>query len=222
VPAPMPVARPAADVVDAFAAELDEIESIFASCRGARSVTGFDIPYMPVEDGCLVSLWDAWNRFLRSLTLNACSGSTLSLSGSTYAPVVARTEVEAIAHLVANKKGKAYNLIEGEPKWFNPAHLSDVMSTLEVDAALQTSVISAIGATSVALGPVVIANPLEEVRVCRNFIAHKARATLAGVQHFAQGPLISLSDHLRDLQAGVETFSVWRESMTAIAETAAQ
>lgn len=219
---PFPTARPASEIVDAFSAELDEIESIFGSCVGARTVLGFTIPYAPTEDGCLVSMWDAWNRFLRALTLNAAFGTFLGLSGMAYSPTVPRIEASAIAHLDTAKRGKAYRLIEGEPKWHNANHLADVMSTLDLHLNYSQNVVGAIGSNSVSLGPTSIRNPLEEIRVCRNFVAHKAAATLASVAVYAQGQVGSLSVHLRRRRAGVETFSIWCEALCAIAAAAAQ
>ena len=153
---PFPTARPASEIVDAFSAELDEIESIFGSCVGARTVLGFTIPYAPTEDGCLVSMWDAWNRFLRALTLNAAFGTFLGLSGMAYSPTVPRIEASAIAHLDTAKRGKAYRLIEGEPKWHNANHLADVMSTLDLHLNYSQNVVGAIGSNSVSLGPPVL------------------------------------------------------------------
>jgi len=215
-------ARPASEVVDHFNTELYEIESIFGTCVGGRTVPGFTIPYTPTEDGCLVSMWDAWNRFLRALTLNAAFGTFVGLSGAAYSPALPRIEALAMAHLAADRKGKAYNLIEGEPKWYNASHLADVMSTLGLDTTYSQGVIAAIGANIVSLGPAVITNPLEEIRTCRNFVAHKAAATLAHVGQYAQDQVGSLSTHLRHRRGGVETFSVWREGLSAIAAAAAQ
>jgi hypothetical protein len=73
--------------------------------------------YCPVEDGCLISLWDAWTRFLRRLVMVSASGPVVGLSGATYAPVVARTEIQVLNDLWANRKGKDFGIVNSEPKW---------------------------------------------------------------------------------------------------------
>lgn len=213
-----------AEVVDAFCSELDEIESIFSRCTGARTVAGFVVPYAPTEDGCLISIWDAWNRFIRSFILTAAAGPLLGLSGTVYNPAVARTESQCLIWLNQNRRSKAYSLIAGEPKWTDARQLVDVMSTLDIDIRNRQSVVSAIGATTVTLGPVVVPSPLEEIRKCRNFVAHKAPMTLSDVRAYSRssGPFISLSSHMRQKQGGVETFSVWAEALRAIAAAAGQ
>jgi hypothetical protein len=214
--------QPAANIVDAFGNELDEIELSFASYLGHAAVSGFSMPYVPSEDGCLVSIWDAWNRFLRSLVLNAAGGAVPGLSGRTYIPVNSRSEAQAISHLRANQRGKAYRLIGGEPKWFDLRALDDIMQTLELERDNVDTVMSALGASTVVLGPVSIKNPLEEIRICRNFVAHKCPSTLGDVGRYLSSPLMSLSTHLRQYRSGVETFSEWKESMLALAAASAQ
>jgi hypothetical protein len=214
--------QPATIVVDAFGDELDEIELCFADYVGHAPVNGFSIPYIPSEDGCLISIWDAWNRFLRTLVLNAASGAVLGLSGRTYSPGNNRTEPQALNHLRANQKGKAYRLINDEPKWFDLKALDDIMQTVELEKDNIDTVMSALGASAIVLGPISVQNPLEEIRTCRNFVAHKSPSTLSDLGTYVGRPLVSLSVHLRQSRSGVETFSEWKECMLALAAASAQ
>ena len=209
-----------APVVDAFRDELDQIQSIFATCAGHRSVTGFRMPYVPTEDGCLVSLWDAWNRFVRALVLTSCSGPVQGLSGNVYAPGTALTESAALASIRAGAKGTKVRVVAGEPKWFDIGAIADV--TQLVGLTNDTIIVSAFTAYQVRLGGFFIQNPLEEIRVCRNLVAHKCAAALAEVRAVAGPQFTDLRTHIRSRRFGVETFSEWTEGCIAIAEAASQ
>lgn len=212
--------QPLLTAVQEFIAEIDQIRSIFDTCRGSRTVDRYVFPYCPFEDGCLISLWDAWNRYLRNLVLTSVAGPTLGLSGTVYTPVAPRSETAALAHLHQSRSGKAYSLIDGEPKWFNTLHMVDILNTLGAPNA--TVVISALGSSTIALDPIVVSNPLEQIRECRNFVAHKSTGTLNRVRGYASAGFSTLSHHLRVKRYGVETFHEWGDCMAAIAETAAQ
>lgn len=212
--------QPLLPVVEEFIAEVDQIRSIFDTCRGSRTVDRYLFPYCPFEDGCLISLWDAWNRFLRSLVLTSVAGPALGLSGTVYTPLPPRNEPAALAHLHQSRRGKAYSLIDGEPKWFNTMHMADILNTLA--APNSTVIVSALGASSIALNPIVVNNPLDEIRECRNFVAHKSAGTLNRIRVYASGGFSTLSHHLRVKRYGVETFHEWGDCMAVIAETAAQ
>jgi len=109
------------------------------------------------------------------LVLNAASGTVVSLSGQTYAPTRARTEALALQQLKANQRGKAYRLIDGEPKWFDLKALGDIMDALDLQRNNINTITSAVGASIITLGLVSVINPLEEIRACRNFVAHNPR-----------------------------------------------
>jgi hypothetical protein len=209
-----------ATVVDQFVAEMDEIESIFARCKGDRTVQGVSFTYIPTEDGCLVSLWDAWNRFLRRLVLSSARGPTLGLSGIEYVPVTQRSEADALLYLHQHRKGRNFGIVNGEPKWFNLPCLTDIVSALGLGNGV--TIVSAVTATTVQLGPITIPSPLEEIRICRNYVAHKCKPTLGDVAAACPNPFHGFPDHLRRPRSGVETFSEWVEAMTALAEAAAQ
>ncbi|MGW5269162.1 hypothetical protein ACWEQ4_11085 [Rhodococcus sp. NPDC003994] len=208
------------EVVANFKEEIDEIDSIFGASKGSRSVRKFSIEYCPHEDGCLISIWDAWNRFLRSLTLASVAAETTGLRGVTYTPTVIFSEEAALRHLVQNKRGKAYRIIGGEPYWYNINHLIDILATLGAPNASQ--IVNAISSTTVTLGPTSVANPLEEIRVHRNFSAHKSTGLLAEINSYSSDSARSFSARLRSRRRGVEAFHEWTECLLALAFAAAQ
>jgi hypothetical protein len=209
-----------APVVDQLRAELDQIESIFFASTGTSVVREYQLHYAPAEDGCLVSLWDAWNRFMRNLLLTCSAGPVLGLGGSTYVPTVPRNPAAAVAHITSHLNGTQIKVIRGEPQWYSVPATPDFVRLLSLSNG--PAIVGAVGASTVQLGSFPIANPLEEIRVCRNFVAHKSDVTLRDVMSFAVSGLSSLRDHVRAKRYGVELFSDWKEGCLAIGIAAAQ
>lgn len=210
------------DAVANFSSEVEKLELIFASCFGNDSVMGYQHTYVPTEDGCLVSLWDAWNRFLRTLAIASASGAVASARGVVYSPACPRTEMAALAHLKKNQKKFAYRVIGDEPNWNIVKAYLDIIECLELDKNQIQTISGAIAASDIDLGVAIVNNPLEEVRACRNFIAHKSRGTLDKVKVYSNDQYTTLSQHLRRMRFGVEKFSEWKDCMTAIAVASIQ
>ena len=97
--------------------------------------------------------------------------------------------------------------------------VADFVTTLALSNG--AAIIGAVTSTTVMLGPFAVANPLEEIRICRNFIAHQCDVTFADVMKFAVAGLSNLRDHVRSKRYGVELFSDWKEGCLAIAAAAA-
>lgn len=217
---PSAVATPLAGVVDVFVDELDALESIFQARHGRRTVIAHLYDYIPIEDGCLLAMWDGWHRFMRNLLITSASGPSQGLSGSMYTPLVSRTESQVLTDLKTNKRGNNFGINNGEPKWGGLPNIPDLVNFLGLANA--NVIIGAVSATTVRLGPITVANPLEEVRKCRNYAAHKTPPTQADLAPYCRGSFVNLSAHLRQLRSGVETFSEWRDCFSAIAGAAAQ
>lgn len=215
-----PSAPSLAPLVDSFRAELDQIEGVFYSVGGTNTVDQYRIVYAPAEDGCLVSLWDAWNRFVRRLLLTCSSGQVLGLAGGTYSPTVPRAEPAAIAHILANRRNTNIRVVAGEPYWYDVTAAADFTQVLGL--ANGNEIVNALTATTIQLGAIAIPNPLEEIRICRNFVAHKGDGTLGQVAGYSAPPFESLRRHVRTKRYGVEVFSDWKEGCLAIAVAAAQ
>ena len=207
-------------VVQSLTHELDQIESVFYATTGMNTVGEYVIRYSPAEDGCLVSLWDAWNRFIRRLLLACSAGGVEGLSGAAYVPVVARNETAALAHISANVKATKIRIVQGEPYWFDVTAIADFTSVLGLTNAAVID--SAIMASSVQLGPFTVRNPLEEIRLCRNFVAHKNDGTLSQMAAYIGAGFTDLCTHVRSKAFGVERFSDWKEACRTIAIAASQ
>lgn len=209
-----------APLVDDLRDELDQIESIFGSYRGHRSVHGYMYDYVPADDGCVVSLWDAWSRFLRRLVVVSLAGPIQGLSGATYSSPQFFSESQALTHLSVNRRGNNFQITQGEPKWFDPACLASIVNFFGLPNA--PVIIGAVGSSSIYLQPITVPNPLEQIRRCRNYVAHKMPRTWATVQAFGAQPPAGFSSYLRQRRSGVETFSEWHDCLVAISEAACQ
>src|SRR5438477_12745340 len=104
---------------------MDQIERIFGSVTWTNSVDQYRLLYAPAEDGCLVSIWDAWNRFVRSLMLTCASGPVQGLSGTTHVPSTVRGETAAISHITSSHRGTFIRVIRGEPQWASAKAVPD-------------------------------------------------------------------------------------------------
>ncbi|HVD03620.1 MAG TPA: hypothetical protein VNF75_05740 [Candidatus Dormibacteraeota bacterium] len=71
------------------------------------------------------------------------------------------------------------------------------------------------------LGVFQIRNPLDSIRLCRNFIAHKCEGTFGELNGTAATGLQDLREYLRAKRDGVELFSEWKDGCLAIANAAA-
>lgn len=213
------VAPSLGDAVNSLTAELDQIEQVFYASRGLNRVTEYKIPYAPAEDGCLVALWDAWNRFIRKVLLQSCLGPVEGLSGTIYAPSTPMTEPVALNHIRMTRRANGIAMLSGEPKWFDPGSIAGITKVLGV--ANDQVIVLAITASSVTLGPSTIPNPIAEIRTCRNFVAHKGDRSLADVQQYSSS-FADMRSHMRTKRYGVELFSDWKEGCLAIGAAAAQ
>lgn len=207
-------------VTSGFTAELDQIESIFSRCKGMSQVSEYTISYSPSEDGCLVSLWDSWNRFVRRLFLTCASGGVEGLSGQSYFPATTRTEASALTHIASHRRGTKIRIVGGEPYWFDVAASADLGQVLGLSNS--NTVVSALTASQIQLGPFLISNPLEDIRLCRNFVAHKNPGTLSEMIRVAGPGFQDLPNYLRSRRSGVELFSDWKEACRVIAMAACQ
>lgn len=214
-----PIGTHLSSLADDFKNEIDQIESIFHRTQGSSSVAGF-IEYIPTEEGCLFALWDAWSRYLRALVMTVAGGPCYGLSGAIYCPAQNRTQQEVLDHLKANKSGKRYRFINEEPNWHDGGAISDIATTLSLVNA--PTVIGAVTATSITLGPIQVHSPLQEIRVARNFCAHKNWKTLQDIAAYSDTGFTTLSEHLREPRTGVAAFSEWTECLVALAGSAAQ
>lgn len=207
------------EVSDRFRTEASEIEQAFLASEDCHRVTQYTVPYSPHVDGCVVSLWDAWNRFLRQVVLLSCSDATIGSRGGFYTPSIKRNEEEVLNYLSVNARRLGLRMFDREPNWHNVTQLAAI--TLELGLANSSQIIGAVGVSGIELGNAGrIANPIEDIRTVRNFIAHKTKTNLIKFQRLA---LSGASEHVHSYLwsktvGGVERFSEWVTAMCVVAD----
>lgn len=201
-------------VLNRFVDETDVIEASFHSCAASDLAGLSTFASTPLEDGCLVALWDAWGRFLRDAVLTSCSGPVMGLAGNVYTPTVPVSEVQALTYLKAQGHCGSYS----EPTWHSTQVLGSVIRALQVPN--RTTIMNGIGVVSVAVGTGSIANPLQELRACRNFVAHKTSENVAKLRRFGALAHPDLKSHLRAKRQGVEHFIDLLDGCRAVAGAA--
>jgi hypothetical protein len=206
-------------LADEFEREASEIQNVFDECDLHSSISGFNSLYGAGEDGCVVSLWDAWNRFMRALILSSVRGDSVGVAGQHYVPPTIYQEVDAIRHLQSNRRGTNIRVVRGEPNWYDPLAISDFCSKLMLPNS--SIVLAAVQSSSITDGTgTSIANPISKVRIMRNYIAHKNNSTHAdvtGLGVMASGPRAYLTEVVA---GGTSRFTEWRSGMVAVADSA--
>jgi hypothetical protein len=118
-------------------------------------------PHQNNREWCVIYLFDAWARCCRSLVVNSAHASPVSPSGTVVVPVAA-SEPDVLATV---RKGFGRGGI-WEPQWGSPGDAVQAAVHLRISNFAQVS--AALGAAP---------NPAEDVRIVRNFIAHRNRRT---------------------------------------------
>lgn len=220
----MPV--PLLGVAEEFEREVDRIQEWFLCGSTAAVVRHSPFPYAPLADGCLVGLWDAWNRFVRQLILTCACGAAEGAGGAVYQPSVRRSEAEALQHLEAEKQagGKSYQLAfgkSGEPKWYIVKDCFEIAATLDLENG--STVGAALTASQVYLtNDIVISNPRADLGALRNYVAHKSDrnfANVAKVLPVSAHP--DLDSFLRSrTEGGSQVFCDWADALVALGQAA--
>jgi hypothetical protein len=208
--------RPLTDISAALLKEIREIEVSFLGGKGAVCVIAHPASYDPHGDGCVVSLWDAWNRFVRRLVLTNSAGSCIGISGITYTPTVSRNPAQTLQTIIGSPIKTSY----GEPNWQHVPTISAVSSLLGLQNS--SNIIGAIASSTITTIPgATMANPLEEIRVIRNYIAHKSQRNLQLARSYMTNPVSDVNGHLwQKTTGGIERFTAWTDGVAAIAEAA--
>ena len=142
-----------------FVREAERARTAFSAASTLAAC--FD-PHRNNREWCALYLHDAWARFCRSLVLESAFASPTTLSGRLVPPVVSSEQLALSAVRKAFKHGGP----AWEPQWASPADA--------VRAAVALSV-SNRGQVSAGLGA--SPNPADDLRLVRNFIAHRNRRT---------------------------------------------
>lgn len=210
-------------VVTAFQDEMNEIRTVFTRGHQSQDVRCDTMPYCPLDDGCLVSMWDAWNRYMRSLYLTSACGPCSGVSGMRYVPEAPVEESEAIRQLreAAGRPGGGIPMAGGEPKWFFVSSVYRISECLVLPNA--RAIADAVTQSTVRLeGGFYVNSPVDEMRVARNYVAHKSRENAAALRATMSTSSADLSEHLREVTRGGATrFDDWADALIGLAWDAA-
>lgn len=128
----------------------------------------------------VIRLYDAWARFCRELVLLSATGRPLTAKGSRIPCCAsARTRTDALS--ILTNGGKQF-----EPDWAKSKKCLDAAQRLSIFNFRTVS--AAIGAQS----------PIEEIRVIRNFFAHRSKRTADDIRKhpFSISPQTLRIEHL--------------------------
>lgn len=210
-------------IVTSFGDEVGAIRQVFRDGHAAQDVQCGAMPYCPLDDGCVVSLWDAWNRFMRALYLTSAAGDVTGIGGEVYLPTTARDEPDALTELRAagSIKGSGIALVANEPKWFLTSSVYDISACLGLSNG--SVIADALTQADVMLGGGFrIAVPLVDIRKVRNYIAHKSSAAADDLLCLMAPGVVDLSGYLRETSRGGATrFDDWSDALIGLAWDAA-
>ncbi|MEV0294235.1 hypothetical protein [Nocardia sp. NPDC050710] len=210
-------------ILSSIAADLErevfEIELAFEACSHHDSITGFNTTYGAGEDGCVVSLWDAWNRFMRALILTSCAGPFEGASGHLYTPPNVFIESAALLELKKAAKKTNIKVVRTEPNWYDSLATADFCSALSLpNAAVITSAVQS--SQIVDFTGAIVPNPLSEVRKMRNYIAHKNHLTFSDITALGLSSNDPRAFISQIVTGGTSRFTEWTTGLIAVANAA--
>ena len=161
---------------------------------------------------CVIRLFDAWSRFCRSLVvLSAGARPVTKTSGRLlHAPGIASvTDVLPKLRALHPKKPPWW-----EPRWGRAGDCLDAARDLQIGNFPTVS--AAIGSTP---------SPAEDIRIVRNFYAHRGAATFVLTRRVATGYGITGRVHpdaiaVFPVVGGVSVFESWIVDLLTVAESA--
>lgn len=150
-------------------------------------------------------LQNAWEMYVRNFILSSATGRASGLAG----PLPA-----SVPRAYRNREAVCYYLIQVtprrfEPKWYRPDDAINAARQLNI--ANFANVAAAIGSTPW---------PLENLRLTRNFFAHRSRSSaleLRALNWFGPGDIIEVETTVFPFDAGgVRRFDAWCAAMKAV------
>lgn len=152
---------------------------------------------------CILRLQDRWSWYVREYCLiSACGGETLRDGTAVGSSHGFRSEDDALNHLRSHR-ANASN--DWEPDWHVPQQVTGAVRVLGLTNS--TRLLSALG---------VIDNPFDELRACRNFLAHRGPRAFAKFQ--AVSPSAAPLTYVAQITGAGETrFTGWCRKLQNIA-----
>ncbi|MGE3413984.1 MAG: hypothetical protein AB7L91_17375 [Dehalococcoidia bacterium] len=143
------------------------------------------------------------------------------MSGKVYRPQQVRTPIQALTHLQQNKRALGIQIIRGEPNWYRANELASIVDALDLENSSQ--IVGSVGLSSISLGHGgTLRNPLDDLQLVRNFIAHKNPVNLADVQaKLSPAKCEDVHSFLwAKTSGGAERFYTWTSAIRIIAVAA--
>lgn len=166
--------------------------------------TPFGIQQHFAAEMCVIRLNDAWSRFCRELVVTSAYAKPLTAQGSRVprAPGVKRRD-QVIPKLLAT-----YPRRSQEPDWYIPDRCLDAAKRLNVSN--YPAISSGIGASFPGSSP----SPNDQVRLVRNFFAHRHQESAGKALEIARSLNIPGVTHPRYLVVatvppGISVFELW-------------
>ena len=150
-------------------------------------------------------LQNAWEMYVRNFILSSATGRAFGIGGNVPAsvPRAYRTR-EAASHYLLQLTGDRF-----EPKWYHP--IEAIKAAKKLNIANIGNVAAAIGSTPW---------PLENLRLTRNFFAHRSRSSalqLRALHWFGPGDVIEVETTLIPFDVGgVRRFDSWCAAMKIV------
>lgn len=150
-------------------------------------------------------LQNAWEMYVRNFILLSATGRASALGGPVPASVPrAYRNREAVSHYLLQLTRQRF-----EPKWYRPADAINAARRLNI--ANVANVAAAIGSTPW---------PLENLRLTRNFFAHRSRSSaleLRALNWFGPDDTIEVETTVFPFDAGgVRRFDAWCSAMKVV------
>lgn len=165
-----------------------------------------------VAELCVIRLHDAWSRFCRELVVTSAYAQPMTAQGSRVprAPGVKRRD-QVIPKLLAT-----YQKRTQEPHWYLSEQCLDAARRLKVSN--YSAIFSGIGASFPEVSP----SPNDQVRLVRNFFAHRHQESAGKALEIARSLNISGVTHPRSLVVatappGISVFGLWANRLRLMA-----
>ena len=131
-----------------------------------------------VAEYATVALQDSWARFIRDLIIRSALGGAVTTCGRQLpaSTIGLKTQKMALDYLRENWPNRREQPAWWEPKWFDETDAGRAATVLRISN--ETGVMAAIASTT---------NPIDEVRVVRNFASHRLPHTAQEAASVATG-----------------------------------
>lgn len=171
-----------------------------------------------VAEMCVIRLQDAWSRFCRELVVTSAYAKPLNAQGNRVprAPGVKRRD-QVIPKLLATYPNR-----NKEPTtWYMPGDCLDIAKRIEVSN--YSTIASGIGASF----PGASTSPNDQVRLVRNFFAHRHQESAGKALEIARSLNIPGVTHPRSLVVatvppGISVFRLWANRLRIMAHLSIQ